>query len=112
MPAFTAARAVSLRHAAQQRRAAQVLGRGQLGVPECRVEHVTNLAPQIVPGIGDRTAENGDRTPVGPQHAQQEPHQRGLPGPVQADQRVDLARQNLKIDMLDCPVRTERSAKV
>ena len=43
---------------------------------------------------------------------EQEPHQRGLPGPVQADQRVDLAGENLKIDVLDCPVSTERSAEV
>ena len=43
---------------------------------------------------------------------EQEPHQRGFPGPVQADQRVDLAGKDLKIDMIDCPLGTERSAKV
>ena len=32
---------------------------------------------------------------------EQEPHQRGLPGTVQADQRVDLAGKDLKIDVID-----------
>ena len=96
-----------LRQCMQQCRTAQVLGDGQLGVAERGVEHVTDPTPQVVAGLGDRAAEDGDRTPVGPQHPQQEPHQGGFPGPVQADQGVDLAGEDLKIDVIDCPLGTE-----
>ena len=92
--AFTSARAEGSgsprsrpRSAGSRSRSARMAERG--------VEHVADSAPQVVAGAGDRTAEDGDRTPVGPKHSEQEPHQRGLPSPVQADQRVNLAGNDL-----------------
>ena len=55
-----------------------------------------------------RAAEQLDRTRVGAQPAAEDIHQRGLAGAVLAEQRHDLARASVEIDVVEGKQRPKR----
>ncbi|BDZ55241.1 hypothetical protein GCM10025870_23140 [Agromyces marinus] len=85
----------------QARRDLEVRAPGELGVGERVLDEVADARPGRDIRSIDVDAAHAHGARVGAEHADEQPHERGLARAVQADERVDLAGGDVEVDAVE-----------
>ena len=73
---------------------------GELRVSERHLDQLSDLTPGAGWHLRQGVAVDADLSGVGTEHAEREPHQGGLAGSVQADERDDLSRTDRQLQIV------------
>ena len=87
----------------------QVTPRRQLGIGEWILHQVTHARPQFAWRGVEQVAREPHLATVGAQHPQQKAHHGGLPCTVETDERDDLPRVKLEVEVEDARAIAELS---